>query len=80
MEAHVFNNFFLRWDFTFQVTRAIKLPISARDWHVLVARFSKKQVYLTINEWGLVSYEDTKPHIRSRRVLSASAVYESRIQ
>ena len=44
MEAHVFNNFFLRWDFTFQVTRAIKLPISARDRHVLVARFSKKTV------------------------------------
>ena len=26
MEAHVFNDFFLRWDFTFQVTKAIKLP------------------------------------------------------
>ena len=37
---------FLRWDFTFQVTRAIKLPISAGDWHFLVARFSKNQVYL----------------------------------
>ena len=46
MEAHVFNNFFLRWNFTFQVTRAIKLPISMRDWHFLVARFSKNQVYL----------------------------------
>ena len=44
MEAHVFNNFFLRWDFTFQVTRAIKLTISVRDWHFLVARFSKNQV------------------------------------
>ena len=46
MEAHVFNNFFLRWDFTFQVTRAIKLPISARDWHFLVAQFSKNQVHM----------------------------------
>ena len=42
MEAYVFNNFFLRWDFTFQVTRAIKSTISARDWHILVARFFKK--------------------------------------
>ena len=49
MEAHVFNNFFLRWDFTFQVTRAIKLQISARDWHVLVAPvFKKTGIYNTI--------------------------------
>ena len=46
MEAHVLNNFFLRWDFTFQVTRAIKLPISAGDWHFSEARFSKNQVYI----------------------------------
>ena len=32
MEAHVFKNFFLRWDFTFRVRRGIKLPIGARDW------------------------------------------------
>ena len=29
--------------FYFQVRRGIKLPISARDWHVLVARFSEKK-------------------------------------
>ena len=43
MEAHVFKNLFLRWDFTFPLRRGIKLLISARDWHVLVARFSKKK-------------------------------------
>ena len=44
MEAHVFKNLFLRWDFTFPLIRGIKLLIGARDWHVLVAlaRFSKK--------------------------------------
>ena len=26
------------------VKRGIKLPISARHWHILVARFSKKQI------------------------------------
>ena len=41
--------FFLRWDFTFQETRAIKLPISARDWHVLVAGFQKNRyIYIYI--------------------------------
>ena len=40
LEARVFQNFFLRWDLTFPVKRGIKLPISARHWHVLVARFS----------------------------------------
>ena len=40
--------------FTFQVTRAIKLPSSARDWHVLVARFSKNQAYIC--DW---IYENT---------------------
>ena len=39
MEAHVFQNFFLRSDLTFPVKRGIKLPISARHWHVLIARF-----------------------------------------
>ena len=39
MEAHVFQNFYLRWHLTFPVKRGIKLPISARHWHVLVARF-----------------------------------------
>ena len=45
MEAHVFKNLFLRWDFTFPLIRGIKLLIGARDWHVLVAlaRFSKKK-------------------------------------
>ena len=38
--------FFLKKDLTFQVRRDIKLPISARDWHVLVARFSKNKVYI----------------------------------
>ena len=45
MEAHVFKNFFLRWDFTFPLKKGIKLPITTRDWHVLVARFSKKNRY-----------------------------------
>ena len=45
MAARVFQNLFLRWDLTFPVKRAIKLPISARHWHVLVARFAKKQAY-----------------------------------
>ena len=40
------QEFFLRWDFTFPVRRVIKLPISARGWHVLVALLSKNQVYV----------------------------------
>ena len=47
MEAHVFQNFFLRWDLTFPVKRGIKLPIGVRHRHVLVARFSKNQVYIS---------------------------------
>ena len=43
MEAHVFKNFFWRWDFTFPLRKGIQLPISARDWYVLVARFSKNR-------------------------------------
>ena len=41
MEAHVFKNFFLRWDLTFPVRKGIKLLISAKDWRVVVAWFSK---------------------------------------
>ena len=43
MEAHVFQNFFLRRDLTFPVKRSIKLPTSARHWHVLAARLKKKK-------------------------------------
>ena len=52
MEACVFKNFFLRWDFTFPVIRGIKWPISAGDWHVLVAGFSKKSgIYKKQKVW-----------------------------
>ena len=48
MEAHVFQNFFLRWDLTFPVKRGIKLPISGRHWHGLIARFKKKKTGIYI--------------------------------
>ena len=46
MEACVLKNLFLRCDLTFPVRMVIKLPISVRDRHLLLARFSKNQVYL----------------------------------
>ena len=39
----------LRWDLTFPVRVVIKLPISVRDRHLLLARFSKKQVHISYN-------------------------------
>ena len=48
MEAHVYNNLFLRWDFTFQVTRAIKLPISERLTCFSSPVVKKTGIYTTI--------------------------------
>ena len=46
MEARVFRNLFLRWVLTFSVRGGIKLPTSVNVRHVLLARFSKNQVYI----------------------------------
>ena len=58
MEVHVFKNFFLMRDLTFPLRRSIKLPIGARDWHVLVARFSKYQVCNCMGYWPSLLGQD----------------------
>ena len=45
-------------DLTFPIRRGIKLPISARDWHVLVARFSKCQVCNCMGYWPSLLGQD----------------------
>ena len=58
MEAHVFKNLFLRWDFIFPLRRGIKLLISATEWHVLVARLSEKKKKTDISDLVIMKHSN----------------------
>ena len=69
MEAHVFQNFFLRRDLTFPVKRSIKLPTSARHWHVLAARLKKKKK----NRYKYIIPREARRGAPSREVYNVAA-------